>query len=782
MRDIEKYIDRVVESDAGLSVPVDKSGSDSVTADHFTLPSADDDNSGLKTRLMLEGLLRRWHLVLLLFVLAVGISLPLVWIVVEPGYVVAAYVRVSPQQEDVLTGGADQVFNYGGLQTEAMSLMGPLVVERVADDLVGREKKLEFFCQDHDVISRVARKVGLHKVVLPKEPAELLKKVVRSGIISASPIRDTEVIAVRMKSMQPDEAKIIVDSFVDNYITVHAYGDSQSVDEKIRFLDDEKKLLYDKLNDGRRRIRALAEAHGSGVLDVEQQILAQKSITLFNRLQQLETRRFELEILIGLLEDQRKSGVVDSNDELTTIDARNQYIAADPEINAYTSNILQLRRDMVAAEIALSPDNPRLRESRAMLEAFEAKIEARREILGKEYDGLLVERSGERKRIELELALKEHDHVVLYVKRLRELLDNEDLQAREIGYANLEIKDLEFQLGLDQEMYDRVTRRIKQIEIERRRKPWISILSKAEEKEFEDTRIKLSAMAFAGSLGLGVAVAFLLVRLDKRVWDPDQIILHVDLPLIGTITGIDMQQQPEFANKLLGDFQTVRTNLALAGHGGIPDILAVVSPGTQDGKTTFCVNLASSLAASGKRVMLIDGDLRRPSIAQTLNVASQTNRSHKVVAEAGFDYTVMTIPSTGLDVLIPEVRFMADPYELISSPVLTQRIHEMATKYDHVIIDTPPVLAFPDATIIARIAGRALLVCFVGRSRGIDMTKVEERLAKAGVQVMGIVMNNVNESKGYYRYGHTYGDYGGKKEYKKGARDKKPNILPAKIL
>jgi tyrosine-protein kinase Etk/Wzc len=114
------------------------------------------------------------------------------------------------------------------------------------------------------------------------------------------------------------------------------------------------------------------------------------------------------------------------------------------------------------------------------------------------------------------------------------------------------------------------------------------------------------------------------------------------------------------------------------------------------------------------------------------------------------------MPSTGLDVLAADSRNRADAYELLALPLTAQYINTISEKYDHVIIDTPPVLAFPDALMWAKIADAVILTSFAGQTIAPDLREATEKLAQINVNVLGTVLSNVEAGHSYYRYGHNY--------------------------
>jgi polysaccharide biosynthesis transport protein len=313
-----------------------------------------------------------------------------------------------------------------------------------------------------------------------------------------------------------------------------------------------------------------------------------------------------------------------------------------------------------------------------------------------------------------------------------------------------------------------VIRRIRRIEMEKDRKPRISLESKADVRNYEDKRIKLAAGVAFGSLGLGCLLAFLRDKADKRLKVPDDVSKQAHLPLIGTITSSNAVKPALFAEQIAQDYQFIRTNLGMLGSEGIPRRLTVTSACSQEGKTTFSVNLATSLAKAGKRVLLIDGDLRKPDVTNVLDLTSISKQPSDRAGGGGLEGSMWTVPSTGLDVLVPDSRQIGDPYELIASPLVAQRIAIMSQSYDHIIIDGPPVLAFPDASIWARITGHAILVCFAWRTTEPNLTEAKTRILQSHARLLGVVMNNVDLSHGYQRYvdgyyGKRYGSEGKRK-------------------
>jgi len=250
---------------------------------------------------------------------------------------------------------------------------------------------------------------------------------------------------------------------------------------------------------------------------------------------------------------------------------------------------------------------------------------------------------------------------------------------------------------------------------------------------------------------------------------------RIGIRIIGTTTSPHAVKSSLLPKQVAGDYQNIRANLGLLGDDGIPKKLVVSSPRMREGKTTFAVNLATSMAKSGKKVLLIDGDLRKPDIAHLLNLPKGSRGLQDVLFGRDNNHTIYTVPSSGLDVLAADFRNRTDAYELLTLPVTAQRINRISQNYDQIIIDTPPVLVFPDALVWAKISDATILTSFAGQTSAPDLAEARQKLEQINVKVLGTVLANVSTSHSYYRYGYNY-------YAQSGQRSRKHRKTNAKLL
>ena len=196
----------------------------------------------------------------------------------------------------------------------------------------------------------------------------------------------------------------------------------------------------------------------------------------------------------------------------------------------------------------------------------------------------------------------------------------------------------------------------------------------------------------------------------------------------------------------------------------MPKKLAVSSAGMREGKTTFAVNLATSLAKSGKKVLLIDGDLRKPDIGYMLGILNGSTGLQDVLLGGNPNDAIHMVASSGLHVLVANPRNLADAYELLTSTMAAEQIEKLSRQYDHLIVDTPPALAFPDALVWAKLTDAVVLVSFAGQTTAPELKEARERFDRIRAHVLGAVLSNVPVYHSLYRSGYSYRPAGSQAE------------------
>jgi len=754
MNTIEKYEGNLIEpSPYGFEIP-HSSGSGST--------------SGL-----IVAVLRRWYITVIVFLVMCAIGIPAIWLFLEPQYDVTGAIRVAPILSNILTGEADrgEISNYQSfMNTQADMVISPQVVQRVADDLAG--KHLAFFENQISGIGAKLRRKMEGGTIKP-DPANILKQAAYDGVITSEAARNSELVKVTMKSDNPEEAKKIVDAFIQAYMLVEVSNSLQGRDQTLTVLENERKILTDKLESQREAIQQLGQEYGSTTLTGRQNMMLERVASLLGEQTKVEAKRMELETQIKLLEEKKPSL---QSDELMKM--REEYINSDIAMQELTRQMAQLEQDAMLAKLTMLPGNPMLQQKEQFVKVFQARLDEKREDVGKKFDERMSKQVDKVSADKLTNARLELEQVAIYENRLREILAKEDSQTVELGRKQLAIEEMKEQLASTKEMYDTIGRRVQELEMERKRPARVSVAYNADISNIRDKRVKLTMAIIFGALACGIFGAIIRDKADLSMHTPDDVVKSIGIRIIGTTTSPHTVEKALLSKQIVEDYQTIRANLGLLDDGGMPKKLAVTSPGPRDGKTTFAVNLATSLSRSGKKVLLIDGDLRKPDIGRLLNVPRDSRCLQDVLLGNKSEKTAYAVSSNGLYVLAADSQNLADPYELLASSRLAERIDNISQEYDHVIIDTPPVLAFPDALLWAKAAGAVILTGFTDQTTSPDLKETKERLDEIGVRVLGTVLSNVPVGHSYYRYGYGYYAQGGHKKRNDRNPAGRPLLLP----
>ncbi|NTZ43415.1 polysaccharide biosynthesis tyrosine autokinase [Altererythrobacter sp. SALINAS58] len=278
--------------------------------------------------------------------------------------------------------------------------------------------------------------------------------------------------------------------------------------------------------------------------------------------------------------------------------------------------------------------------------------------------------------------------------------------------------------------------------------------------------LNLALSVFAG-LGLGLAAAFALEQLDEQLKEPSDIPDRLGIPLLGSVPKIADRDNPREAlldrkSELVDAYLTIQTNLGFTTDHGAPRSFAVTSTRAAEGKSTTALALATLLARSGKRVILIDGDMRSPTVHSFAGSHHESGVSNFLAGEDDIAKLTLQLSDFGLSAMtagpIPP-----NAAELLTGDRIGQLVNRLLETYDHVVVDAPPLLNLADAPLISRsVEG----VVYVTEAHGVLTGQVKSalgRLVAANAHIFGGVLTKLDMRKSQYGYDYGYG-YGKKDE------------------
>lgn len=263
-------------------------------------------------------------------------------------------------------------------------------------------------------------------------------------------------------------------------------------------------------------------------------------------------------------------------------------------------------------------------------------------------------------------------------------------------------------------------------------------------------------------LGLmaGVGLAVLRFALDTHIRSPQDVERLTDAPVLAGIVDdpkaerhrLIVHESPRSVRA--ESFRSLRTNLQFLNVGDVPRSFVITSAAPAEGKSTVATNLALSLAQTGASVVVVDADMRKPSVGKYMGVDDSVGLSNLLVGMVALEEVLHPWGPDQLFVL-PAGRIPPNPSELLGSQAMKTLLERLTEQFDYVIIDSPPVLAVTDAAIMSRFAGGTIVVAAVGVARRQDVVAALGALEGIANRIVGVVVTRV-PSKGpdaYYHYG-----------------------------
>jgi succinoglycan biosynthesis transport protein ExoP len=291
-------------------------------------------------------------------------------------------------------------------------------------------------------------------------------------------------------------------------------------------------------------------------------------------------------------------------------------------------------------------------------------------------------------------------------------------------------------------------------------------------------------LSFALVLGVisGIGLAFLLENMDNTVRTPEQAQAISGLPSLGMIplgsksahngaTGkrlaltaskevVETVTQVRPQSQMAESYRALRTSLLLSNLGAPPKVIMVTSALPQEGKTTTSINTAIVLAQKGVRVLLVDADLRRPSIHKTLGMGPRSGLSNVLTGSATAQQTITTSPILPNLFIMPAGTPPPNPAELLASSNMRDLLAELRQQFDHIVIDTPPTLSVTDAVVLSPRADATILVIRSGQTTKQALRRARDILTQVNAHVAGVLLNAVDlTSPDYYYYYEYQGKY-----------------------
>ena len=556
------------------------------------------------------------------------------------------------------------------------------------------------------------------------------------GAVGLEPVRGSRLVNVAVTSSNPSFAARAADTLVEEYVKQNFELRTDSTKKSLDFLSDEIRKQQQKVEESERAMADYREHNNALSLEDRQNTVVASLNQLNDQYTRAKTERIQKETYYRQVE-----GLSPTTSQLDTIPA----VTMNPTVSALRQRLNDLQRERATLNERYGEKHPSVvQNANAIADAT------------KQYQAALAAALGTIK-TEYETALSQE-------RRIGAELDSQKGAAMDLNRKGVNYTVLAREAQSNRQIYEALLQRQKELQVvSNSGGNNVRLMDRAvvpDAPYTPDVRRNLLLGALAGLL-LSLGLVFAIDYLDDTVKTPEDITRRLKLPFLGLVPAVKGNFTPLLSREVPHEFgeafRALRTSLVFSTGTEGTRVIALTSAQPVEGKTTTACNMAIALAYGGSRVLLIDADMRRPSVSRTLGVPNSIGLSHLLTGQATARQTIHRTNVHNLWVMTAGVT-PPNPSELLSSPQMQTLIQQVKSgPFDWVLIDTPPVLAVTDAVIIAPwVAGVVFVV-------GSEMT--QRRLAERAVEtlmtsrphMLGAVLNRVDIIRNKYYYSRYYG-------------------------
>lgn len=587
-----------------------------------------------------------------------------------------------------------------------------------------------------------------------------------------TPVRETQTINISVESLSPTEAAIIINELVRQYYANDLERVSNSVGNVRGFLSEQLALVEPQLVDVEQRLSAFLEKEG--IIDLEE-----SSKQLIEKSAEFEAQLYTAEAELKVVQDQ----LVHLKDQL---DLKQQQ-TLDNRLQVANPMILRLREDIASSEkalIASDASSTKVQGQKTIIQMKKDRLQEETNYLIQSgylpgaVDPLSINQSIiaqiadlETQKVSLEARVEEYTKLDDYYNSVIE-----SIPATSISYLHLERER-----QTHERIYLLMKERYEEARIQEASQiSSVYVIDKAIPNFIPiKPRTKVNILlGFVLGLALGVGVILLREFLDNSIRSKEDL-EKMGLTVMGIIPSMFIDKskraldkkfsgEGDYRSRLIShfkprspiseSFRSLRTNIELSLTDKKIKSLVVTSGGAQEGKSTVISNLAITFAQLGMKVLLVDADMRKPTINKLFSTPKKPGLANIISKRAKIEDAIFHTEIDNLDV-IPAGTLPPNPSELLGSDSMSNIFEELKSRYDKIFFDAPPLMAVTDAAILGAITDGVLLIARAGVAQNEVVSHLRKEMSNSGIRIVGTVLNDVNPkntSSGYYYYYQRY--------------------------
>ena len=556
-----------------------------------------------------------------------------------------------------------------------------------------------------------------------------------NGRIQVSPVANTRLVDVSITSTNAVFAATAINAHVETYVERNLDHRLETVQQTLGWLSDQVAKQQAAVEDGNLALAEYRESQDALSLNSSTDIVTTRLASLNDAVMRAEANRLQQELLYTQVADLEPGG-----------DAALRFpaVARSPGVIQITTRLTQLEADKVRLSGRYGERHPEIVKINS--EIANARLQVDTE----------VRRAIQATRNTYQSALDEEQRLLREFDQQK--LRAEDLSRKEVGYGVLE-RQAESYLRV----YENLLEQQAELQVvANNRTNNVRLMDRAQVPGAPFTPNVRRDWTTALVIGLLFAVGLVGVveYLDDTVKTPDDIRRRLQLPMLGLVPAGRGAQPPVLSARVSDEFgeafRSLRTSLVFTRSGSSSSIIGVTSTQPREGKTTCAANLGLVLAIGGARVLVIDADMRMPSLHKALGLTNSVGLSHVLVGQARIRQAIQRTHDPNL-LVVTAGQPPPNPSELIASDRMRNLLASLAGgPFDWIIFDTPPVLAVTDPVVLAPLLSGMVFVISAEMTRSAHAERAVE-LLQAGGNVIGVVLNRVDFARNRYYYSRYYG-------------------------
>jgi capsular exopolysaccharide synthesis family protein len=715
-------------------------------SDHTPDPfdSLQESSEPFDWRYYLHVVLERWWLVCLCLLLGAILSVFLISRE-KTLYGARAVLFIETQREQVLDGRMqavrdDEIRSIDMINTIVETLNSYPMAERVA-------KRLEL-ASDPAFIKAIDWDAEKDGAMTVNGAAGSL-----GGMVKSTYREMTRLIDVIARTRDPQVSTELANGYADEYLRMLLEQTTDATKAASQFLVEEAGRLGEKMRLAEEAMQSFRERERAASLET---MVKEAQMTIDQTTADIQ----EAETFIRQL-DADLAAVSGSGGSTETL-LRLPSVGNDPRVAQLSAQITALEREMDEMTRRYRPDHPAFTATKTRLNALRGDLSQ----LAVEVVGQL-----ETRRAQAETQLES----------LRKKRADAEQRLLEITGKSVEYNTLSRNLEADKALYDSVLARLKEVDVTSGLTDQsITIQERAMGAgPVPSQTLKYIILGVFGGLAAGVALAFALNYLDPSLRTIDQVEQRTGVGVVASVpmiksrgpvsggAGVNLPSVSDRRGVVAEAFRTMRATLAMISGRDKHRVFLITSAIPGEGKTFTSSNFAATLAQQGFRTLLIDADLRKPSVSKLFfNENLQPGLSEVLMGSTPLDQAIVPTKVENLSVL-PAGGIAPNPSELLAHAQFDEIVQKLKEQYDRIVIDSSPVLAVRDPLLLAKSVDACCLIVRAGRSPSKASVQAVRLLAEAETPASGIVLNSVRHgNSAYYAYAYrTYGTYGAKGVY-----------------